>query len=230
MNAMLLEQFNEITIQQIKIKRCHYYPERWQQELFKIYQITMPTQLKNAVPKRLTEFVAGRVLAKQLLAEYSCTQSVDILQDRSPAWPAGFVGSITHAKGIAACAVLPITQANSLGLDLECWLTPEVASQIQPNICLAEELNNVNVDFSFTKKVTLIFSAKETLYKMLYPKAKQFFDFTDAKIINQQGDNRSGVLEIQLLKNLTLNYLENDNFLINYICNEHSCLTLSVLY
>lgn len=108
--------------------------------------------------------------------------------DRSPAWPKGFIGSITHAKGIAASAVLPISKIKGLGLDLECWLTPELASQIQPNICIVEELNTFSVDFSFNEKVTLIFSAKEALYKMLYPQVKQFFDFTDAKLINQIGD------------------------------------------
>lgn len=229
MNAMLLEQFNEITIQQIKIKRCHYYPERWQQELFKIYQITMPTQLKNAVPKRLTEFVAGRVLAKQLLAEYNCDQSVGILEDRSPAWPEGFIGSITHAKGIAASAILPISKARGLGVDLECWLTPELASQIQPNICIVEELNNFSADFSFNEKVTLIFSAKETLYKMLYPQVKQFFDFTDAKLINQTGDDKTGILQLTLLKSLGVENVEGNTYTIYYRNDKESCLTIATI-
>ncbi|WP_392566638.1 4'-phosphopantetheinyl transferase superfamily protein [Utexia brackfieldae] len=227
---LFLDNFNEIILQQTQIKRCHYYPERWQPNAPEIDQVDIPDSLKQAIPKRLVEFIAGRVLAKQLLLAQGCQQSVERgVSDNAPIWPAGFIGSISHSKGIAASALLPTTTTKALGLDVEHWLSSALARQIQDHICTAQELAHFDPRMRLNQKVTLIFSAKEALYKMLYPQVRQFFGFSEARLIHQQGDEQAGSLTIELLKDLSSEYLAQDSFVIHYKNDQNTCLTLAMI-
>ena len=42
-------------------------------------------------------------------------------QDRAPLWPDGFVGSISHARGVCAAVAASRADAASLSLDVELW-------------------------------------------------------------------------------------------------------------
>ena len=89
-----------------------------------MYQIDFPTQLKQAVPKRCAEFLAGRYVAQQALKELTTREyQIPVADDRSPIWPEGIVGSIsyTDSQSIAAVAfkedcqllgVIPICKIN----------------------------------------------------------------------------------------------------------------------
>ncbi|WP_228411828.1 hypothetical protein [Entomomonas moraniae] len=45
-----------------------------------------------------------------------------------------------------------MSKREGVGLDLECWLTADLATEIQLNICILDELNNFSVDFNFNEK------------------------------------------------------------------------------
>src|SRR6202012_4461572 len=80
-------------------------------------EIHLPSQLKNAVPRRRAEFIGGRLCAREALKMLGATDlDIPMRADRSPAWPSGFVGSITHAEGLAFAPVAQAAQAQSLGL------------------------------------------------------------------------------------------------------------------
>ncbi len=86
-----------------------FHPELW--------SIVQPDEAKacrsllgRAVPRRLSEFVAGRRCAARALEPSLARGATDIgmigrRPDRSPIWPAGSVGSITHTGCYAAAAV-----------------------------------------------------------------------------------------------------------------------------
>jgi enterobactin synthetase component D len=147
-------------------------------------EIPLPSQLKNAVARRRREFIGGRLCAREALTILGAAH-VDIPMgaDRSPIWPAGFVGSITHAEGMAFAAVARTEQAQSLGLDVETTMSRETALELAPILATANEYDRLlKSPWDHPLLTTIIFSAKETIFKCLYPIIKRQFDFTDVEI------------------------------------------------
>nr|WP_224432354.1 4'-phosphopantetheinyl transferase superfamily protein [Aeromonas rivuli] len=155
---------------------------------FDAHAITLPANLKGAVAKRQGEFLAGRLAARHALSPYGLgDQVVTIGAAREPRWPAGMEGSISHSQllgeGMALCAVRP--GHAGLGLDLEAWLDADQAAQLWPGIVDKEEWARLAesataADLSVAEGLTLVFSAKESLFKALHPRVGRYFDFLDA--------------------------------------------------
>lgn len=152
--------------------------------------MALPTELQSAVAKRQGEFLAGRLAARLALRPYGLgEETVAIGQNREPRWPAGMEGSISHSQllgqGMALCAVRPGKAGLGLGLDLEAWLDARQADQLWPGIVDKEEWGRLAsgaaaADLSLAEGLTLVFSAKESLFKALYPRVGRYFDFLDA--------------------------------------------------
>lgn len=150
--------------------------------------MALPDELQNAVAKRQGEFLAGRLAARLALRPYGLgDETVVIGQAREPRWPAGMEGSISHSQlagqGMALCAVRP--GRAGLGLDLEAWLDESQTAQLWPGILDEEEWGRLvagaaAADLSLAEGLTLVFSAKESLFKALYPRVGRYFDFLDA--------------------------------------------------
>jgi 4'-phosphopantetheinyl transferase EntD len=103
-------------------------------------------------------------------------------KDREPIWPVGITGSISHAEGYCGVAVARKTQIKSLGLDVE--LTGKLSRDSWRQICTRQELSLID-SLSLDKQqdnATLIFSAKECLYKCQYIISKKWLDFHDVMI------------------------------------------------
>lgn len=139
--------------------------------------------LAKAVSKRINEFAAGRACARAALATFGVTGfALQAAPDRQPLWPADYVGSITHTAGLCVAAVAPRTRLLALGLDSERTGAPTL--DIWPTICRVEELAWVESLPSGLRAaaVTLLFSAKEALYKCQYPVTGEWLDFHDLSI------------------------------------------------
>ena len=137
----------------------------------------------KAIAKRVNEFAAGRACARQALAAFGVTDfALLAAPDRQPLWPADYVGSITHTAGFCAAAVVPRSKFRALGLDSERSGAPTL--DIWPTLCRAEELAWVESlpPAERSAAVTLIFSAKEAVYKCQYPVTGEWLDFHDLKI------------------------------------------------
>jgi 4'-phosphopantetheinyl transferase EntD len=139
--------------------------------------------VRQAVPKRSMEFAAGRSCARRALAEFGLS-NVAILAapDRQPIWPAGFVGSISHAEGYCAAAVARSEQLLSVGIDAE--RIGEVSRDIWNTICSLREMTSLMAlpMRDRTAAVALLFSAKEAFYKFQYPITSEWLDFHDVNI------------------------------------------------
>lgn len=129
----------------------------------------------RAVPDRRAEFAAGRSAARDALRALGLPPAaIPAGPDRAPVWPAGVVGSISHAAGLCIAAVARHDDCAMLGVDVESD-TP-LASDLIPEICRAEELTGIAcVDRPTTAK--RLFSAKEAAYKAHYPRVRQIFGF-----------------------------------------------------
>lgn len=151
--------------------------------------MALPASLQGAAPKRLGEFLAGRLAAREALRPFGLAGStVAIGSAREPLWPEGMEGSISHSQlagqGVALCGVRPAQ--GGMGLDLEAWLEADQAAQLWPGIVDEDEWGRLEagagaVGLDRAQGLTLVFSAKESLFKALHPRVGRYFDFLDAR-------------------------------------------------
>lgn len=133
----------------------------------------------NLSAKRRREMLTGRQAAARGLNALGCRDGhVGTHPDRSPIWPQGFCGSISHSNTLCAVTIGRQTQILSLGIDIEQQDT--IAPEMAALICQASD-DTVNLD------PVAIFSAKEAYYKLWYPLAGEFLDFPDVSIRKGKG-------------------------------------------
>lgn len=76
--------------------------------------------LAGARAPRRAEFCTGRVLARRaLVAAGGVAGPIPVAPDRSPVWPAGWIGSLTHCCGLRAVAVAVRGSVAAIGIDAE---------------------------------------------------------------------------------------------------------------
>jgi enterobactin synthetase component D len=147
--------------------------------------VALPPELEKAAPKRRAEFLAGRHCAQSALRTYSAIFAEYVIPrgaDRAPIWPAEVVGSITHTQGYAAAAVADTRALRGVGLDIERWVRPSAPANLGAHLARPGELERLVAEsgWSEVEALTLLFSAKESLYKCLYPEVQRYFGFHDA--------------------------------------------------
>lgn len=168
---------------------CEFKKKYFQPVLFSQMDIPLPNGLLNAVPKRKAEFLAGRYSAKQLARalEISRVDSIEVKigLHREPIWPLGLKGSITHNGSTAICLMSKSPQVCSLGIDIETIMSEDLARNISSQICNKQEVQLLlSQEIIKRKAITLIFSAKESIFKALYSKVGKYFDFDEAVLMD----------------------------------------------
>ncbi|WP_298769643.1 4'-phosphopantetheinyl transferase [uncultured Shewanella sp.] len=216
---------NEITL-----LSCEFEISAFTPSLFTEHQILLPVKLKKAVPKRQAEFLAGRFLAKccfnQLALPY---QDIINAEDRSPIWPQNVIGSITHSNETAACAITISKDIQALGIDLEYDINIKSCEDIYKSIINPTEEGLIRATaLPFNQGITLAFSAKESIYKALYPLIKQFFNFDAVAITHIDLDQQKLILT--LTKNWSTRFKKNHEFECHYIRFKHSFLTTVTVF
>jgi enterobactin synthetase component D len=182
--------------------QCDFDPELYTIEAPQQLGISVPETVHNAVKKRQAEYVAGRYLAKRCFLALGSTEAdVGISQHRAPLWPKGMIGSISHSSNKAICVVKPRDlPEQGIGIDIEQCLTDSTATSIKNTIINeAEQALLTKHDVDFATGLTVIFSAKESLFKALFPQVRAYFDFLDAEVIAMERDK----LTIMLKRTLT---------------------------
>ncbi|MCX4746054.1 4'-phosphopantetheinyl transferase superfamily protein [Kitasatospora sp. NBC_01287] len=140
--------------------------------------------LRHAVDERRREFTTGRHCARQALAGLGLPgRAIPAGPRGEPLWPAGVVGSITHCRGYRAAAVARSAQVPLLGIDAEEHraLPPELL----PRVLLPAERAAVARLARLAPQThwpTVLFSAKEAVYKAWYPLTGRWLGFHDARL------------------------------------------------
>lgn len=155
-------------------------------ELVKPFQAWIPEKYQDAVSSRKDEFLAGRYCAAsacELLGEK--LESLDVDEQRRPIWPAHLSGSISHTKGYACAIVGKREDYKSLGVDIEKIIIDRRMSLVENKICTDSDLDFLKEKNLLENKVfyTIIFSAKEALFKAINPLNQEYFDFKEADIV-----------------------------------------------
>jgi len=144
----------------------------------------LPQALRYATQKRQREFLAGRWCAEEALQCLGAgSTDVAMAKDRTPIWPVGVVGSITHTGDFAAAAVAWAADIAGLGIDSEQIIDPAAARDIA-DVCMVDEAALFKPDDgrSFCEFCTFVFSAKEAVFKCLFPLTRKFLEFSDVRI------------------------------------------------
>ena len=137
----------------------------------------------GAKSKRKHEFTKGRRIASKLLGRFGETRSVGVAADRSPIWPNGFVGSISHSTEFVWVAVGSQSTIRSVGIDTEPIVSEATRQLLSPEIATLDEwliAKSLGLDPQAT--FTIVFSAKEAFYKCWYPITGLYFGFLDVSV------------------------------------------------
>lgn len=129
------------------------------------YPLMPGEAMARAAPARLREYAAGRSAARGAMMLLGRTPAAILRgDDRAPIWPDGMIGSITHTD--TDCLAAVTQAAGLLGIDME--RDGRVTGDLWPTIL------NHGED---STHATLIFAAKEAVYKAQYPLTKALFGF-----------------------------------------------------
>ena len=155
---------------------------------------SLPNGLESAMPKRRMEFAVGRLcVAKAIENLNACMPlAVGINPDGSPCWPQGIVGSITHTGGFVSAAVARSQDCLNLGIDSEKIMDAQtMRSAGEVTVTVEEHLLLKRLPLSRRQFIALIFSAKESIYKCVYPIIKRPFDFSAVTLYDIDCQNRT---------------------------------------
>lgn len=125
--------------------------------------------MPNGTDRRQREFAGGRRAVHQAMISLGvATRPVACLPDRSPDWPVGLSGSITHSDNICLAAVARSGMYRAIGIDIED--DDDLPPDLVPEICTPDEQAWLSVqDTALRGRLArLIFSAKECAYKAQY--------------------------------------------------------------
>lgn len=167
----------------------------------------VPARLGDACLKRRREFIAGRHCAARALQSLGAAEwSLEIGTGPAgePLWPEGYTGSITHTITMAACAVAATGGVAGVGLDAEPVVDAARAARVSRVVLHACESRLKARGIDGPTLFTLMFSAKEALFKCLYPLVQRRFDYRDAAV--RQIDVTGRRIIIELLTTLAPGY------------------------
>jgi 4'-phosphopantetheinyl transferase EntD len=135
-------------------------------------------------PGRRREFYAGRRAAHLALEALGADGTAITAGLRgAPSWPAGVVGSVSHAGGLAVAAVAPASAVWGLGIDVETLgppLTPDVQRLV---LCGGDETFPGDPHHRLARYwPNIAFSAKESVFKCLFPRTGWLLEFHDVVV------------------------------------------------
>lgn len=184
----------------------------------------MPEQLMPAVLTRKAEYLAARYAAKRLLRLFNLSPQLAIAHDRRPVWPAAVKGSISHCANQALVVVAKADSIWAVGVDIAQCQCGKM-QQISQHIMTAQEFALYEcLPFSLDHFVTLVFSAKESLFKALYPSIGTFLGFDSARLIT------INPLQKQLVFALNITITQHDSIInVNY-CIQQDIITTLVVF
>lgn len=168
------------------IYRCRFNKSHLNEDSYDRYGIVMPGSLKMACRKRKAEYLAGRYAASKVLEQFGYVGYTLLPnQDGIPRWPSGIQASISHNDSTAICvASMGNGIIRGVGVDVERYIGLDLQSSVGDLISSpAERALLMEAGVPLAAALTLIFSAKESFFKAVYPLVKSYFDFKVAELV-----------------------------------------------
>lgn len=188
------------------------------------WRIPFDKTLSGAGKRRRAEYAAGRYIAQCLLQEAGYGDFILLRNaDRTPFWPAGVCGTISHAGDIVLCALHIADSASGVGIDVEAMMTNDRAGQVQ-NVILNSAESAVLFSLPLKQRVTLAFSAKESVFKAVYPRLLRPMSFHDSEILSHEPSSRQ--LTLRLHRQFCNEFPEEYRFIARYHQYDDKYITL----
>lgn len=146
------------------------------------------THVARAVRSRRQEYLAARLGLRRLLAELGMAPvAIPTASDRSPVFPAGVRGSISHTRGYCAVVLGPSSHFAGIGLDVE--TLGRMRPELWNHVLIESEQRWLQGQDEDQRAVlaTLVYSAKECFYKSQYPITRTFLGFHDVAVEIDRG-------------------------------------------
>jgi enterobactin synthetase component D len=180
------QRLNDLLPPPVEVYHCHYTAQVMSDP--DLEKIQMPPNSESWVLGRKVEYKVSRHGLFQAIRRIdpSINLPPETLwpgPDRYPHWPESISGSISHKSGRVVIAVASAKQVRSIGVDIETVMDVEKAERVATRILTPDELLHIHPSH-IAKTVSLLFSAKESLYKALYPEVKKYVDFQGAQALD----------------------------------------------
>ena len=127
---------------------------------------------------RKNAFSSGRYAAHLAQNDLGLKPSEIRASGRKPLWPAGQVGAITHSTKYAAAIVS--YDLFSVGIDIE--RLGRIKEKLYKKFFTSAELTSISRMNSLEAE-SIIFSAKESIYKAIYHIVQRYVSFTEVELI-----------------------------------------------
>jgi enterobactin synthetase component D len=156
----------------------------------------------NAAQQRRISFALGRAAARDALAELGLDGAmIGRGAGGEPLWPDGIVGAITHSGDLAIAVVGWRTDYAGIGIDIE-QQSPGLSAKAARLVCTPAEFAWIDEQPSANRR-TMLFSAKEAIFKALFPIERVWLGFGDAELRWQA---ERDAFEARLLKSAGRDY------------------------
>ncbi|CAA0088878.1 Enterobactin synthase component D [Zhongshania aliphaticivorans] len=208
---------------------CDFDTKQYSDSLFDAYNIDFPPLLQRATDVRKADFLAGRITAQHAFHALGLPKApVPVGNHRSPVWPNTVFGSISHHKGSAYCLLMhrPAAAYGSagIGIDAESIIDAADVHSLSASIARPAELDLVALNFDKEAlALTVIFSAKESVFKVLYPAVARYFDFLDVDVCAI--DINHNALSLRLLRDLSPQFLKGHIITVHWQLSAQTVLS-----
>ena len=158
-------------------------------------------QIRGCAEKRILDFAAGRACARRAMREFGHgATALPTGADRRPRWPAGLIGCISHTQGYCMAAAAQRSRFAAIGLDVE--QLGEVEEEIWPQICTRRDSAWLAAlpEPRRPAMASLLFSAKEALYKLQFEITGAWLGFEEAELAAISDHGSGGALTLRLLQ------------------------------
>ena len=135
----------------------------------------------------------------------------------APIWPEGVIGSITHTENFIGAVVESSDNLRGIGIDTEKILGPQSVVMVESLVATDEEKRK-SLSFDPFEYFTLIYSAKESIFKCLNPIIQKYIEFHDVTIEAVSFDSK--VFTFRLLKDLNEEFKEGMSFEGSFYINQ----------
>jgi len=213
---------------EFKLFYTYFDPARFSLSQFGEAGIDLPSRIASAVPKRQAEFFHGRLCAQAALREAGIADvQIGIGAQREPHWPPGVTGSITHNGTMAAAIVVPATRWAGVGIDVETISSGEQSAALQSTVIMPREQLLLDAhcgEIGMDTLLTLIFSAKESVYKAIYGLVGRVLDFDVIALVGV--DAPAGALWFEVMQALGGPFQPGYRFQVAFASEAGQVLTL----
>ncbi|WP_052767349.1 4'-phosphopantetheinyl transferase family protein [Luteibacter rhizovicinus] len=227
-------------------------------EAFGRLGVATPASIGRSVTKRQAEFLMGRLAARAAIdglvgrrgehpspmnrlqqgADGSsgshARDAIGIGASRQPIWPAGVVGSISHAGRYAAAVVARSANEagiTGIGIDIEQRISAETRESVEGTVVTDAErsfLHGMDSELPYDMLLTIAFSAKESFFKGSFASVGTYFDFDAVNLVAL--DVATGSLELALTRTLAPTLPQGRRFTLRAQCIDADTILTSFVW